>query len=270
MSNSKTPLPDYKNINRKSWNSKVEIHINSDFYDNDNFIKGKSSLNDIELSLLGEIQGKSILHLQCHFGQDTISLTRLGANATGVDISDVAIDRARALAIQTSSQAKFICSDIYDLPQHLDDKFDIVFTSYGTIGWLPDLDQWAGIVSHFLKPGGTFLIVEFHPVVWMFDDNFEKIAYRYFNSGPIIEAYSGSYAAKDAPIHQEYVMWNHGLGEVVNSLIQKGLTIDYLNEYDYSPYNCFNKTIKIAQNKYRIQHLDNMIPMVYAVKARKA
>ncbi len=261
--------PDYKKINKKSWNAKVDIHIISDFYDNENFIKGKSSLHDIELAFLGDIQGKSILHLQCHFGQDTISLTRIGAQATGIDISDVAITRARELANQTSSPAKFICSDVYDLPQHLDEKFDIVFTSYGTIGWLPDLDRWAGVVSHYLKPGGTFLIVEFHPVVWMFDDNFERIAYRYLNSGPIIETYSGSYAEKKATISQEYIMWNHGLGEVVNSLIQKGLIINCLNEFDYSPYNCFNNTVKIAENKYRIQHLEDKIPMVYALMARK-
>src|SRR5690606_30466335 len=118
------------------------------------------------------------------------------------------------------------------------------FTSYGTIGWLPDLDKWAKVVSRFLKPNGRFVFVEFHPVVWMFDDNFETIFYRYFNSGAIIETHNGTYAEKTADITLESVSWNHGLGEVVNSLIKNGLEISALEEYDYSPYNCFNKTIE--------------------------
>jgi ubiquinone/menaquinone biosynthesis C-methylase UbiE len=221
------------------------------------------------LELLGDINGKSILHLQCHFGQDTISLSRLGASVTGVDLSDKAIESAKQLAKETNSDATFICCDIYDLLLHLDKQFDIVFTSYGTIGWLPDINKWANIVSMFLKPGGKFVFVEFHPVVWMFDDNFEKIDYRYFNTGAIIESESGTYADKQAKISQEYVMWNHGLSEVMNSLIKNGLEINLLNEHDYSPYNCFNKTIEFEPRKYRIEHLEDKIPMVYSLVAFK-
>ena len=152
---------NYIEINRESWNHRTEVHLKSEFYDLEGFIKGKSSLNPIELNLLGDIAGKRILHLQCHFGQDTISLSRLGAEVTGVDFSDKAIESAKKIADQTGSSAKFICCDIYDLPDHLDEKFDIVFTSYGTIGWLPDLDKWAKIVSNYLKPNGTFVFVEF-------------------------------------------------------------------------------------------------------------
>ena len=108
----------------------------------------------------------------------------------GVDLSDKAIKSAKQLSKETSSNTTFICCDIYDLPRYLDQRFDIVFTSYGTIGWLPDLNKWAEIISRFLKPNGQFVFVEFHPVVWMFDDNFEKIDYRYFNSGAIIESES--------------------------------------------------------------------------------
>ncbi len=260
---------DYIAINKNSWNKKTEVHVNSEFYDNENFIKGKSSLNKIELDLLGDIKGKSILHLQCHFGQDTISLSRLGAKTTGVDLSDKAIETAKELAVKTSADADFICCDVYDLPQHLDQKFDIVFTSYGTIGWLPDMDKWANIVSQFLKPNGKFIFVEFHPVVWMFDDSFEKIGYNYFNAEPIIETFDGTYADKNAPITQDYVSWNHPISEVVNSLINCGLEINSLNEFDYSPYNCFDETVEIAPNKFRIKHLDNKIPMVYAIVATK-
>ncbi len=260
---------NYIEINRQSWNNRVDAHLKSEFYDLDNFLKGKSSLNSIELDMLGDVSGKSILHLQCHFGQDTISLSRLGAEVIGVDLSDKAIESAKHLANESQCSATFICCDVYDLPNHLDKKFDIIFTSYGTIGWLPDLNKWAQVISQFLKPNGQFIFVEFHPVVWMFDDNFEKIGYRYFNSGAIIESESGTYADKDADIKQSYVMWNHGMGEVLNSLIKNGLEINSLDEFDYSPYNCFNKTIEFEPNKYRIAHLDDKIPMVYSLRATK-
>lgn len=260
---------NYIEINRQSWNSKTEIHLKSEFYDLDGFIKGKTSLNSIELDLLGDVKGKTILHLQCHFGQDTISLGRLGAEVTGVDLSNTAIESAKNIAKDTNSTANFICCDIYDLPKHLDQQFDIVFTSYGTIGWLPDLEKWAKIVSRYLKPNGKFVFVEFHPVVWMFDDNFEKIGYNYFNSGAIVESESGTYADKTAKITQDYVMWNHGLSEVLNSLIKNGLEINSLDEYDYSPYNCFNKTIEFEPGKYRIEHLENKIPLLYSLVAVK-
>lgn len=260
---------NYKEINRQSWNNRTETHLKSDFYDLDGFLRGKTSLNDIEKNLLGDVKGKSILHLQCHFGQDTISLSRLGAHVTGIDLSDKAIESAKQIAKDTNSAAHFICCDIYDLPIHLDQKFDIVFTSYGTIGWLPDLDRWAKIVSKYLKANGKFIFVEFHPVVWMFDDGFDKIQYNYFNSGAIIETENGTYADKRADISQEYVVWNHSISEVINSLIGNGLEIKSLDEFDYSPYNCFNRTIEFEPNKYRIESLDNKIPMVYSINAIK-
>jgi 2-polyprenyl-3-methyl-5-hydroxy-6-metoxy-1,4-benzoquinol methylase len=260
---------NYIEINKQSWNNRIDAHLKSKFYDLDHFMKGKTSLNSIELELLGDITGKTILHLQCHFGQDTISLNRLGAEVTGVDLSDKAIESARQIAKDTNAKVTFICCDIYDLPQHLDQQFDFVFTSYGTIGWLPDLDKWAKIVSKFLKPNGQFVFVEFHPVVWMFDDNFENITYRYFNSGAIIETENGTYADKTANILLVNITWNHGLGEVINSLLKNGIEINQLNEYDYSPYNCFNKTIEFEPKKYRIEHLANKIPMVYSILARK-
>lgn len=260
---------NYLEINRKSWNEKTQVHVDSDFYDMKSFLAGETSLNSIELDLLGDIKGKRILHLQCHFGQDTISLAKLGASVTGVDLSDAAIAKARELATQMDADASFICCDIYDLPNHLDEQFDYVFSSYGTITWLPDLDKWAKLISSFLKPGGKFVFVEFHPVVWMFDDNFEKIGYNYFNDGAIIESESGTYADRSAEMTPENVTWNHSMSEVISSLIAAGLNLQSFNEFDYSPYNCFNKTIELAPRKYRIEHLDNKIPMVYALVAKK-
>lgn len=260
---------NYLAINKQSWNNRTDAHLKSAFYDLDGFLKGKSSLNDIELNLLGNIEGKSILHLQCHFGQDTISLSQLGAEVTGVDLSDKAIESAKSIASQMNSTAKFICCNIYDLPNHLDQKFDIIFTSYGTITWLPDLQEWAKLISNYLKPEGRFIFAEFHPVIWMFDDNFETVAYNYFNSGPILETESGTYADRNAEITQQYVCWNHSMAEVISALITNGLEIKTFQEFDYSPYNCFNKTIEFEPGKYRIEHLDDKIPMVYAIEATR-
>lgn len=260
---------NYIEKNKAAWNTRTDHHFKSTFYDVDGFIKGQDSLNDIELKLLGNIEGKTILHLQCHFGQDTISLARKGASVTGVDLSDNAINKAMQLAKETNADVTFICCDIYDLPEHLDKQFDIVFTSYGTIGWFPDLDKWAAIVSMFLKPGGKFVFAEFHPVVWMYDSNFEKPTYPYAKSEPIVETEQGTYADLAAPITTETVTWNHSISEVLTSLIKYGLEINSFDEFDYSPYNCFNHTMEFEPKKFRIEHFGNKIPMVYSLGATK-
>lgn len=261
---------DYKTVNKDSWNKRTDIHWQSDFYDNPAFVAGKDSLNSIELDLLGDVKGKSILHLQCHFGQDTISLARLGAQAVGVDLSDRAIARARELAKACGvADVRFIECDVYDLPQHLDEQFDIVFTSYGTIGWLPDMDRWAALIHLYLKPSGQFVFAEFHPVVWMFDDHFTEVGYDYFNTGALYETQDGTYTDGDEGMSANYVEWNHGLGEVLTSLLGAGLRIDSFQEFDYSPYACFPDVVEIEPSKYRIASLEKLIPMVYALSATK-
>ncbi|MBT2619192.1 class I SAM-dependent methyltransferase [Chryseobacterium sp. ISL-6] len=262
-------MENYLEINKNSWNAKVEPHLKSDFYFVDEFLKGRSSLNSIELDLLEDVKGKSILHLQCHFGQDSISFSRLGAKVIGIDLSDKAINTAKDLAKQSGTDTEFICSDVYDLPNVLDEKFDIVFTSYGTIGWLPDLDKWAHVVSHFLKPNGKFVMVEFHPVVWMFDDDFKEVTYNYFNEKPIIETYEGTYADPSASIVQEYVMWNHSLAEVMQNLIKNKLEINDFREFDWSPYPCFKHVEEFEKGKWRISKFGNKIPIVFALMAQK-
>ena len=263
------PEENYLDINRHSWNNRTEAHIKSEFYGMEQFLQGKTSLQNIELNLLGNVEGKAVLHLQCHFGQDSISLSRMGAQVTGVDLSDKAIARAKSIARETQANVEFICCDLYALPANLNKQFDVVFTSYGTIGWLPNLDKWAAVISKFLKPGGQFVFVEFHPVVWMFDDDFEKIGYRYFNSGAIVETENGTYADRSANIEQQSVMWNHSISEVLNSLIKNGLEINAFDEFDYSPYNCFKHTVEFEPGKYRIKHLDNKIPMLFSLRATK-
>lgn len=262
-------MENYLEINKKSWNAKVDIHLKSDFYFLDEFLKGRNSLNSIELELLGDVKGKSILHLQCHFGQDSISLSRLGAKVTAIDLSDKAIETAIDLAKKCGTDTQFICSDVYELPLVLNEKFDLVFTSYGTIGWLPDLTKWASVIDRFLKPEGKFVMADFHPVVWMYDDDFKGVAYNYFNEKPIAETYEGTYADFSADIVEDYVMWNHPLSEILQNLINNNLEIKTFNEYDWSPYPCFKNITEFEKGKWRITKFGNKIPMVYAIEAKK-
>lgn len=260
---------DYLDINRRLWNKRVHAHISSGFYDVPDFLAGKSSLRSIELDLLGDISDKSVLHLQCHFGQDSLSLVRMGASVTGVDLSDEAIGQANILAEKAGLSARFICTDIYALPDHLDEQFDVVFTSYGTIGWLPDMKRWADVVARYLKPGGAFVFAEFHPVVWMFDNDLEYIRYAYFNREPIIETEQGTYADKDAAIGLRSVGWNHSLAEVLQSLLETGLALSDFKEFDYSPYNIFPGMTEVETGKFQIEKLKGKLPLVYALRMTK-
>lgn len=260
---------NYIALNKNAWNNKTEVHIASEFYDMKGFLEGKSTLNSIELELLGDISNKKILHLQCHFGQDTMTFARMGALATGIDFSEKAIEKATEFSKQLNLDTTFICCDIYEAPKYLKDQFDIVFTSYGTIGWLPDLDKWAKIVSQFLKPGGQFIMADFHPVVWMYDNDFKEVFYSYFNIEPIVEDESGTYADRYSEIEAKTITWNHPISETLNALITNGIELNSFNEYDYSPYNCFNNTEEFEPNKFRIKTFENKIPMVYSIKGTK-
>lgn len=261
---------DYLEINRALWNEKTKHHIASAFYDVEGFIAGKSSLKDPELGLLEDVRGLSILHLQCHFGQDSLSLARMGAHVVGTDIADEAIAYARKLADKIKVNAQFICSDTYSVSNLIQEKFDIVFTSYGVTGWLPDLQRWAQIISDMLKPGGRLVFVEFHPVVWMFDSHFAGIQHSYFNTGPIIETSQGTYADKDADMEMQEIGWNHSLSEVMQSLINANLQIEIFNEYDYVEYDCFSNSVEILEKKWQIKGMEGKIPLMYALKAKKS
>lgn len=259
----------YFEENKKSWNKRTAVHKDSVFYDLSSFKKGKTSLNKIELEELGSVNEKTLLHLQCHFGMDTMSWEREGAIVTGVDLSDEAIKSAIEIKEELKLNATFICCNVYDLEKQLDKKFDIVFTSYGTIGWLPDLDKWAAVVSHFLRPGGIFYIVDFHPVLWMMDENFKHIKYNYFNTEVITEEISGTYSDRSAPIKSIEHGWNHPFSEILNSLLKQGLMIQFFNEFPYSPYNCFRNLEQGNDGMWRIKGMDEKMPMLYSIKAIK-
>ncbi|MBX2827464.1 MAG: class I SAM-dependent methyltransferase [Flavobacteriaceae bacterium] len=257
-------------VNRETWNQKVAVHAASDFYAMEDFKKGKSSLNSYELSALGDVSGKHLLHLQCHFGQDTLSWSRMGAKCTGVDLSDEAVKLARNLNDELGLDAQFVCCNVLDTSKHISEKFDIVFTSYGTIGWLPNLQPWAQMISERLKPGGTFYIVEFHPIAWMFDYTVSppEMKYGYHQKEAIYEEYEGTYAddGEAKMVSKEYG-WNHSLSEVIGVLLEAGLTIEAFNEMDASPYDVFPDLVKNDQGYYELQ--DKLYPLLFEIKARK-
>lgn len=258
---------NYIEVNRSLWDERVGHHISSDFYNMAAFMDGQNSLNDIELSLLGDVSGKSILHLQCHFGQDTLSLARMGAKVIGVDFSPKAIEKARELNDTLGLDAAFICCDIYELPSYLYGTFDIVFTSYGTIGWLPDMSKWAAVVSKYMGQGSTFIMAEFHPVVWMYSNDLSHIQYPYFNRDAIEEMEPGTYTDQSAPIEMRSIGWNHNLAEVIQALTNAGLQLKVFSEYDYSPYNVFKGMTETAPGKYSL--MDSKLPLVYSLKMEK-
>lgn len=261
--------------NREAWNERARLHVGSKFYDVEGFVAGKDPLSAFEVDLLGDVRGKRLLHLQCHFGQDTLALARRGAQVTGLDLSDTAIEEAHKLAARCGLQAEWVLSNVIDHRPELDGLFDIVFTSYGTIAWIPDLAPWAANIMRYLKPatagrpGGRLVFVEFHPAVWMFDNDFTHVAYSYFNTGVIEEEEQGSYADRATERKLVSLTWNHSLGETLSALLEAGLRITRFEEHDGSPHDCFAKTVRGADGFFRIQGMERKLPLVYALEAVK-
>ena len=266
----------YTQANRKLWNAWTEVHKNSEFYDNESFKAGRNTLKSIEVEEVGDVEGKSLLHLQCHFGQDTISWARLGAQVTGVDLSDEAIKLAKSLAADLNLDARFICSDIYALPDILDEQFDIVFTSYGVLSWLSDLDRWGQIAARYLKPGGIFYIVELHPISVTLDDEIVEpglhIRYPYFHGREPMRFDDGvSYADPDPQraVQMTNYQWNYSLGEVINALINAGLRIEFVHEFPMTTYRHLPSMEKGTDGWYRLPQGLPEIPFLFSVKAQK-
>ncbi|MBU3003115.1 class I SAM-dependent methyltransferase [Paraglaciecola arctica] len=254
---------DYLEINKEAWDKRTQVHVGSQFYDVEAFKAGKSSLNAIELKLLGNVEGKKLLHLQCHFGLDTLSWARLGARVTGVDLSAAAIEQANILKSQLGLPATFIANDVYQFDNENTEKFDIVFTSYGVLCWLPNLNKWANTIANSLRVGGEFHLVEFHP----FNDLLS--GYRYFPQiEPDIED-EGTYTENCDGTKSTVVTWAHSLSEVINALISVGLIIEFFNEYAFSPYDCFEGLEHVTGKGYQMLHKGQQVPLIYAIKARK-
>lgn len=260
---------EYFNVNKATWNEKVKIHSESEMYDLQAFKEGKSSLMPYELEALGNIDGKSLLHLQCHFGQDTLSFSRMGAKCVGVDLSDEGIKLAQKLNEELHLDADFFCCNVLDVSKNIKDTFDIVFTTYGVIGWLPDLKPWGKMIAERLKKGGMFFIAEFHPIAWMFDheNGNSNMKYGYMQKEPIYVEYEGTYANKKSGMTSKEYGWNHGLSEVINALTEAGLHIEYLREFNESPYNIFPDLIKTESGMYTTKH--QLYPLIFTLKANK-
>lgn len=261
--------------NRELWDKLAKIHHKSEFYDLEGFLKGKQTLDPIEIEELPDLSGKKLLHLMCHFGMDTLSLARLGADATGVDFSSEAIELAKELGKTAEIDARFVCSNVYDLPEKLDEKFDIVFTSGGVIMWLPDLEEWARVIAHFLKLGGFFYIREFHPFGYVFDNEDDvtelRVKYPYFQGKePLKFEAEGSYASGDAKTGKAPSFeWNHRISEIINVLIGAGLTIDFFHEFPMTTYKALPFMIQKEPGRWVLPENEDKIPLMFSLKATK-
>jgi SAM-dependent methyltransferase len=258
---------EYLNINRDLWNTLAPLHEKSTFYDVAGFKQGKTSLKHIELEEMGDVSGKTLLHLQCHFGLDTLSWARRGARVTGVDFSDKAIKIAASLKTELGLEADFICSNIYDLPDVLDRKFDIVFTSYGVLAWLPDLDPWARVIHHSLRDDGFFYIVDFHPIMEIINDA-GVVHGSYF---PVKDPYQytahGSYATDEDITHTQYE-WVHTMADIITALIDAGFVIDFLHEFPYSVYGDRPYLVQGKDGLWRHKNEKLQLPLLFSIKAR--
>jgi len=262
--------------NKKLWNEYAKAHYNSvdDEYNVNEFLAGKTTLRPFEIKEVGDVKGKTLLHLQCHFGLDTLSWVREGAIATGVDFSDDAMKFAPMLAERAGLKANFVQTDIYKLKDNLDGKFDIVYTSIGVLCWLNDMEKWAEIIAHFLKPGGMFYIAEIHPFSMVFDEEHEKeltIKYDYFHDPEPLEFETDRTYAVEKPefgVLKEYE-WNHSVSDIVNALIKAGLEIQFFNEYPFTCWKSYPFAEKDPDGYWRLKNQKADIPLLFSIKAIK-
>ena len=254
---------EYFELNRVGWDQRAKVHVESEFYDVEGFVAGQTSLREIELAGMGDVAGKRLLHLQCHFGLDTLSWQRRGAICTGVDISPVAIRKAHELAERTGLKAEFECSDVYSFRSVGSSSYEIIFTSYGAICWLPDLQRWAEIVAANLAVGGIFYMVEFHPI-------YDLLAgYSYFaRSEPDVEE-EGTYTENGADVVTRLATWPHPMSDVINALIGVGIRVERVSEFPFSPYNCFEGLVEREPGRFYLGHKGNDAPLVYSITGRK-
>ena len=244
----------------------VDLHMNHPEYRTQEVIDGGSTLKKLELEALGEVRGKSLLHLMCQFGLDTLSWARQGASVTGVDISDRSIEVADELKQRCGLEAEFIRCDVLDLVGLIDQQFDIVFQSYGTHGWISDIRKWADVVAHYLKPGGTFFLIDGHPADILF---LEDPPADYFSTEPQRTVDWRDYCQRDKIVRGEQVEWIHKVSDIVNALIDAGLTIEHLEEYNFS-YCRVNKDWYTDDGQFWYPPGGpTKYPLMLAVKARK-
>ena len=262
----------FEDANRELWDELTGVHIKS--YGIEKFLAGRSTLDEIQLRDLGNLKGKSLLHLQCHFGLDSLSLAREGAIVTAVDFSERAIEEARKLSAKSGIPARFIHSNIYDIEQHLDNTFDVVYTSQGVLCWLKDLPEWARIISRYLKPGGMFYIMESHPILHIFEDTgprLSEIIHSYFHLDEPIMWDDNAPDYSDPTYHWSKVSyeWLWSISDIVNSLIGAGLTIDFITEYDKLFCKGHPEMVRESEDWWVLPRLRGKLPLMFTLRARK-
>jgi SAM-dependent methyltransferase len=265
-------MDDKLQTNRELWEEWTDINSRSKMYDLDAFKQGRNKIDPLILSEMGDVTGKSMLHMQCHFGLDTLSWARLGADVTGADFSPKAIQLAQSLSSELNIPAHFICCDIYALPQHLQGKFDIVFASYGVLAWLPDFPRWMRIASSFLKPGGTFYLADGHPNSWVFDEysNDWVLKYPYFQKEPMVCEANGSYADR-SPDNKSMTsyQWQHTLGEIVTAMCDNGLRLEFLHEFGFVEFQAHPSLVEKSDGFWHHPDGDDRLPLLFSLKAVK-
>ena len=265
----------YRKRNKAWWDEVVAIHLKTrGFYKIDDLKSGKSTLRNPEIKELGNIKNKKILHLQCHFGLDSISLALDGANVTAVDISEKAITLAKKLSKDINSSVNFICSDIYNLPMILDDKFDIVFCSYGVLYWLSDLKIWAKIINNYLKKGGFLYFVDFHPIanVIACDDDYNIIfEQNYFSTSNKPESWEEErdYANPNYISKNPVYTWKWTVGDLISSLVEAKLQIEFFHEFDFCPEKIIENMQKDNKGNWFVPGIKSKIPLLFSLKAKK-
>jgi SAM-dependent methyltransferase len=263
--------------NNALWDEWTRIHESSAFYDLDGFKRGGIRLSSYELEEIGSVEGLDLLHLQCHFGIDTLSWARLGARVTGADFSGAAVDLAASISAEIGlPEARFVRSAIDDLPTVLEGDFDLVYTSRGVLGWLPDIRRWAEVVAHFVRPGGRFYITEIHPMAQAFEN--EGVApgelvlqYPYWeHAQPLSFPVKGSYADEEAAVVTEMEHgWDHGLGEIVTALIEAGLRIESLREYPFCEWK-LDFLVEGDDGRWRLPpSVKGELPVFFSILASK-
>jgi SAM-dependent methyltransferase len=242
----------YLENNRQLWEHWTRLHLETETEYQAALAalkSGGTTLDEVKIAEVGDVRGKSMLHLQCHFGLDSLSWARQGALVTGVDFSEESIQYARALSAELDVPARFICEDIYRLPDVLEGQFDVIYTAEGVLTWLPDLAGWAGLIARYLKPGGIFYIKEYHPfrrVVFphRVDAAGRSIQYRYFSGEPVRIEERGSYAQPEADTVDTAYYWVHSLGKIVTALCAAGLRLEFLHEFPkvYASFPTYQET----------------------------
>lgn len=255
----------YLEANRRNWNERVPVHARSRFYDLDGFRSGRSTLHATELEEVGDVSGRSLLHLQCHFGLDTLSWARRGAEVTGVDFSPDAIALARSLARESGIPATFVCAEIGELAGAVRQTFDVVFASYGVLCWIPDVDTWMRAAAARLAPGGFLYLIDGHPMAGVFSDTLEVHA-PYFQEGPIKypgATYTDGGGSVTAPSYE----WSHGLGEIVTAAVAAGLALDFVHEFPFCEWERLPGAMEHSDGVFRMRHNSLSIPLTFSLRA---